>query len=258
MDAIVIAGGIPQPGEPLYEYTQGAPKAMLDVAGKPMIQWVLDALNQANTVERVVLVGLPLESEVQCPKLQARLPNRGSMLEHIRMGVSTVLEINPQASHVMLCSSDIPGITPEMVNWVVNTAMQSDDDVYYTIVPRSIMETRYPGSRRSYTRLKDMEVCGGDINIIRAKTATEEEALWERIIAARKNVFKQAALIGYGTLILLLLRQIDLEHAVRRACRRLKVRGRALVSPYAELAMDIDKPHQLEIMRADLAQRGSA
>ena len=47
MDAIVTAGGIPQPGEPLYEYTLGASKAMLDVVGKPMIQWVLDALEGA-------------------------------------------------------------------------------------------------------------------------------------------------------------------------------------------------------------------
>ena len=29
MDAIVTAGGIPQPGEPLYEYTQGKSKALL-------------------------------------------------------------------------------------------------------------------------------------------------------------------------------------------------------------------------------------
>ncbi len=258
MDAVVIAGGIPQPGEPLFDYTQGAPKALLDIAGKPMIQWVLDALSEAETVERVILVGLSPEYRLHCPKLQAWLPNQGGMLQNIRAGVSKVLEINPQAHHVLLCSSDIPGVTREMVDWVVNTAMQSDDDVYYTIVPRPVMEARYPTSRRSYTRLKDMEVCGGDINIIRAKTATEEETLWERIIAARKNVFKQAALIGYGTLILLLLRQIDLEHAVRRASHRLRVKGRALVAPYAELAMDVDKPHQLEIMRADLAQRGSS
>ncbi len=44
MDAIVIAGGVPTPVEPLYPYTQGKPKALLDLCGKPMIQWVLDAL----------------------------------------------------------------------------------------------------------------------------------------------------------------------------------------------------------------------
>ena len=34
--------------------------------------------------------------------------------------------------------------------------------------------------------------------------------------------------------------------------KRLKVAGRAVVCPYAEVGMDVDKPHQLEIMRADL------
>ncbi len=59
MDAIVTAGGIPQPGEPLYEYTQGISKAMLDVAGKPMIQWVLKALDEAATIDKVIIIGLP-------------------------------------------------------------------------------------------------------------------------------------------------------------------------------------------------------
>lgn len=37
MDAIVTAGGIPKPDEPLYVRTQGQSKALLDVNGKPMI-----------------------------------------------------------------------------------------------------------------------------------------------------------------------------------------------------------------------------
>ena len=50
MDAIVIAGGVPKPEDPLYEYTQGQPKALLDIAGKSMVQWVLDALAEADSI----------------------------------------------------------------------------------------------------------------------------------------------------------------------------------------------------------------
>jgi hypothetical protein len=32
-------------------------------------------------------------------------------------------------------------------------------------------------------------------------------------------------------------------------------RGRAILCPYAEMGMDVDKPFQLEIMREDLAGR---
>jgi NDP-sugar pyrophosphorylase family protein len=62
MDALVLAGGIPQPGEPLYEFTQGKPKALLDISGKPMVQWVLDALSQARSIDRVVVVSLEEDS----------------------------------------------------------------------------------------------------------------------------------------------------------------------------------------------------
>ena len=49
MDAIVTAGGIPRPEDPLYTYSHGDSKALIDVAGKPMIQWVLDALGRGET-----------------------------------------------------------------------------------------------------------------------------------------------------------------------------------------------------------------
>jgi hypothetical protein len=96
------------------------------------------------------------------------------------------------------------------------------------------------------------------MNVIRSLTVTQDEELWKRLIAARKNVFKQAALLGYDTLFLLLLRRITMEGAVKRASRRLNVAGRGILCPYAEVGMDVDKPHQLEIMRADLAKKRSA
>ena len=57
MDAIVTAGGIPQPDDPLYVYAKGDAKALIDIAGKPMIQWVLDALSDAKNVDNVIEIG---------------------------------------------------------------------------------------------------------------------------------------------------------------------------------------------------------
>lgn len=254
MDAVVTAGGIPQPGEPLYEFTQGKYKAMLDIAGKPMIQWVLDALEAAHSVARVVVVGMDDSNGLEGSKIAAFLPNQGGMLDNIRGGTEKMFEINPQVNHVLTVSSDIPAITAEMVNWLVETAMQTDHDAYYNIITREVMEARYPTSRRSYVHLRGMEVCGGDLNVIRARIVLGKEELWERIIAARKNAFKQAALIGYDTLFLLLFRALTIEGAEKTAAKRLGLSARALLCPYAEIGMDVDKPHQLEIMRADLAR----
>lgn len=258
MDAVITAGGIPQPGEPLYEDTRGLSKALLEVAGKPMVQWVVDALCQSTIVERIVVVGLPPESDLQCSKLIDYLPNQESMLENIRAGVKKIQEYNPRAEHILLVSSDIPAITGEMVDWVARTALETDDDVYYNVIRREVMEARYPNSRRSYTRLRGMEVCGGDLNLIHVRMMAGKNDVWEKIIASRKNVFKQAALIGYDTLLLLMLRLIDLDQAVNMVSRRLKIKGRGLVCPYAEIGMDVDKPFQLEMIRADLSRKAHA
>src|SRR5512144_3068558 len=102
MDAIVIAGGIPEPGEPLYEYTRGQAKALLDIAGKPMVQWVLDAITGSKDVENVVLIGLTAESGVSCTKPTTFIPNQGQMLDNIRAGMQKILEINPSSSHTLV------------------------------------------------------------------------------------------------------------------------------------------------------------
>jgi hypothetical protein len=156
---------------------------------------------------------------------------------------------------VLSVSSDIPAITAEMVDWTVDTCQETDHDIYYNLITRQVMEARFPNSKRSYVRVDDVEVCGGDLNMIRARTVTANEELWERIIAARKNAFKQAALVGYDTLFLLLLHRLTIESTIQRVSKRLNIRGRAVFCPYAEIGMDVDKPHQLEILRADLARR---
>jgi GTP:adenosylcobinamide-phosphate guanylyltransferase len=255
MDAIVTAGGVPQPGEPLYEYTRGISKALLDVSGKPMIQWVLDALTAASTIDRVLIMGLPAESEISCPKLVSYLPSQGDMVANIRAGISELLRINPQAQHVLLASSDIPCITSEMVDWVVKTTMQTDEDAYYNVISRQVMEKRFPTSNRSYIKLKDVEVCGADMNVVATRLVTTNDEVWIKLVSARKNALKQAALLGFDTLFLLLLHAITLEAAVNKVTKRLNITGRAILCPYAEVGMDIDKPHQLEILRADLAQQ---
>lgn len=258
MDAIVTAGGIPQPGEPLYEYTLGASKAMLDVVGKPMIQWVLDALEGAKTIDGIVIIGLPPESEVASTKVIARIPNQGGMVDNIRTGVNKVLEMKPGAQHVLLVSSDIPTITADMVDWVVNTALETDHEAYYNVITRQVMEQRFPGSNRSYMRLRDVEVCGGDMNLIKTSLVTQNDELWNKLVAARKNALKQAALIGYDTLFLVYFRLVDLDGAVKKAAKRLHLTGRAVLCPYAEIGMDVDKPFQLEMVRADLSHKSPA
>jgi GTP:adenosylcobinamide-phosphate guanylyltransferase len=252
MDALVTAGGVPAPDDPLYEYSQGESKALIDIGGKPMIQWVLDAISGSSQVDHVVIIGIDESSGVTCNKPTRFVPSHGNMINNIRVGVEEVVKLNLQTKYILVVSSDIPAITAEMVDWVVDTAMETQDDMYYSVVEREVMEKRFPGSKRTYTKLKGIHLSGGDMNVVSKDTVMSKQGLWNRMEAARKNPFKQAALVGFDTLFLILFRLVDLEGVVKNASKRLKMSLRAIVSPYAEIAMDVDNPHQLEILRADL------
>ena len=255
MDAIVTAGGIPLPEEPLYTYTNGNSKAMLDIAGKPMIQWVLDALGDSEKVENVIIIGLPPESDVTCKKPMHFIANQGRMLANIVAGVEKVIEVNAEAEYVLVVSSDIPGITGKMVDWLTDTCMQTKEDIYYGVVSREVMEARYPGSNRTYTKLKDIQLCGADMHIAHVSMATEHLDMWEELIGNRKSPLKQAATIGFGTLFRVATRSITLADLVTTITRRLGITGRPIIWEHAEPAMDVDKPHQLEILRADMEKQ---
>ena len=255
MDAVITAGGIPLPNDPLYEYTRGESKAMLDIAGKPMIQWTLDALGEAKNVDNVIITGLSSKSDLKCKKPLYYLSNQGKMLDNLIVGVNKSLELNPRNKYVLLVSSDIPALKANMVDWLITTCMETSDDIYYGVCPREVMEARYPGSKRTYTKLKDMEVCGADINVSHIRMASEHLDTWETLIANRKNPVAQAQVMGLGTLYLLLTRQATLQDFVERVSKRVGIKGRAIVWPYAEPRMDVDKPNQLEMMRADLAKQ---
>ncbi len=252
MDALIIAGGLPKPGDLLYEETQGKSKALLDVAGKPMVQWVLDALDGSDNIDEIFIIGLNDLEGVNSKKQLHQIEDQGGMISNIKAGVQMIEKMKPGTKHVLVSAADIPAVTSEMVDWLIDQTKGKDFDINYNVVERSIMESRFPGSNRTYTKLKGIHLCGGDMNIISTWTVTAKDGLWSKLEAARKNVFRQASLIGLDTLFLIIFRLLNFEGIANYAQKKLGMKILALQTPYAEIAMDVDKPHQLKILRDDL------
>jgi molybdopterin-guanine dinucleotide biosynthesis protein A len=253
MDAILTAGGVPRPDEPLYAKTMGGFKALLDVNGKPLIQWVLDGLNGSRSISRIVIVGLPPDASLQSKKPLVFLEDHGDILNNIQAGALELLRNDPDTDKFLIVASDVPGATAEMIDWLVQRVKETDHDLYYFVVERSRMEKRYPGARRTYLRMKEIEVCGGDINAARASIFKKTNPLWDKIIEARKNPIKQASLLGFDFLLKVVFHQLTLQQAESSISKHLGIAGRVIVCPYAELGMDVDKPFQLDLVTSDLA-----
>ena len=256
MDAVVLAGGIPLEGEPLYSVSQGRPKALLTVAGTPMVQWVMDALAAAKHIRRVFVVGL--DGGLRFPRTISYIPNHGDLLDNIVIGARTLLESEPQVPNFLLISSDIPAVTGPQIDWVIEQTFASQHEFYYCVLERKVMEGLFPGCRRTFFRFRDGEVCGGDLAVIGMSVFSTDSGVWHRLTQARKNRWKTAAIIGFDVLLLFLLRLLTIDGAVRTASRRLGVRGTVLFCPYPEVGMDVDKPFQLDILNEFLNRRGKA
>jgi len=250
--AVIAAGSNNTATDPLHKYAEGQPKAMISIAGQPMITYVIDSLAGSEYIQDIVVVGLPESSDLGDTHLIDQLPDAGSIIDNYRAGMTHEQKKIPLLDAIVLCSCDIPAITPQIVDSFIGQCLQSDHELYYSIVERSVMEARFPGSNRSYVQLRDGYFAGGDILLARSGLILNNEELWNCLESSRKNAFRQAHLLGISTLIKLLTRRLSLDEIERRACTVLSIRGKAMLVPHAEVGMDVDNPTQLAIIRADI------
>ncbi len=254
---VVLAGSSAREKDPLAPHTQGQPKGLLPIAGRPMLAYVVDALAGSRYVCAVIVVGLPPEARPALSVPVTYLPPHGDLIQNAEAGIAYALRTFPDLTGVLVSSADIPLLTAQIVDRFVEECLQTDHDIYYSIVERSVMEGRFPTSRRSYVRLAEGEFAGGDLFLVRAGARMADPELWRRVTNARKSALNQARLIGGPWAVLkLLLGRMSLAEAERRAGRALQIRGRAVVSPDPEVGMDVDKPFQLEIVQSVLEGGG--
>ena len=252
VDAVILAGGEPDKADPLVEYAQAQKKALIQIAGKEMARYVVEAIAGSSQVGRIFIVGLSPEDGVEFATPVEYVEAAGSMLDNIVAGMERVTEVDPDVERVIVSSADIPLVTTEMVDYFIDTCLETDHDVYYTIVEKSTMEARFPGSRRSFVPLRGGSFAGGDLNMAKVSAIQANLPLARQALEARKNTWQQVSLLGIGTLIKFALRRLTVADAERVASRALGCQGRAVITPYPEMGMDVDKPHQLDMARAIL------
>ena len=253
--AVVAAGSNATESDPLRQDAEGKPKAMIPIAGQPMITYVIDSLANSAYIQDIVVVGLPESADLGNDHQIGRLPDAGSIIDNYRSGMTYARKGTPLLDAIILCSCDIPTITPQIVDSFISQCLQSEHDLYYSVVERSVMESRFPGSNRSYVHLRDADFAGGDILLAKPGLILDNRELWSRLESSRKNAFRQARLLGIVTLIKLLTRRLSLDEIERRACKVLGIDGKVIPVAHAELGMDVDTPVQLEIVCADIERR---
>lgn len=241
----VILAGAPADPEMQAKYSVKN-RAEVPIAGKPMVQYVVDALKDSSNVGNICLIG-----DVQCEGTDKVIPSAGSMINNLVAGVGAC-----EGDHVLISTSDIPMLTAEAVDDFIGRCGDLSADLYYAIIPKGDCEKRFPGMRRTYVRLAEATFTGGNMVIISSEFVRKNSEYLRQVFEVRKKPLKLAGLIGVGTLIRAIIAQkvwagaINLPLLERTAGRVLNADLKAVQTPYAEIGSDVDDLEQASYLEA--------
>lgn len=257
MHCLILAGGEVRPEDPLYPYTLGKPKALIDMGGVSMLERVVDSLQSSRQVEEILVVGID-EATAAGYGLNFRRPihfiaDQGGMVANMLAGAAWFRRNLPDTALVLGCSADIPALTSEIVDEFIDACRPWEKAIYYSFVSRDILEARFPHSNRTYSRISGQEVAGGDMVMARIEVVERNRELIESLTGARKQPWRVAKVVGLGMLLKFLFRRVTFEDMERTASRILGVPAQVIRFNHAELAMDADKPSQVDMLRAEFA-----
>lgn len=239
----------------MYQLTQGKSKALLDMGGRTMLERVLDALQNSQTVGEIVVVGLGNDMGMTFQKPVSHVIDQGSLLKNVLAGIAKMRELHPETNLVLICSADIPTITPAIVDDFIANCAPYDKGMVYNFVDKPTLEARFPHSNRTYVKLKDALIAGGDMTLIQADLSDTNREMWEALTNARKHAWQLARVVGFRVLLKFLLRQLSIADIEATAQRITGRPCQVMLNPHAEIAMDADKPEQVQLLREDIERR---
>lgn len=225
-------------------------RGMVEIGGKTMLQWVVDALNASGRLQRVLVIG-----DAAADGVDIVLPGGDSFLDNIMLGLK---HVESQDRALVVCS-DIPLITGEAVSDFVRRAEETGADFCYPIISKQDCMSKYPGISRTYLKIREGTFTGGNMVLVSPEFMQRNEEVIKQAYTSRKNVVALARIIGFATLIRAVMAQLlfpsllAIPRLEQRVGNMLGGSVRAVVSPYPEIGEDVDKLEDVEEIRKVMA-----
>lgn len=256
LDAVILGGGTLKgldDAAAAAEAGRGS-KALLQLNGREMIEYIIDALRAAPSIGRIVVVA-PAEAvaESWTSKVEAVIPAGDTIIDN---GVAALnfLKATPQgmSERVVFMTCDTPLISADAIEDFIKRSSDPAGEIFYPIISREVIEAKYPETKRTYATLKDGVYTGGNLAVVNPEAVLANLDLLQHVFDLRKSVPKLMMFLGPRFIIKLGLKSLSVPDIEKRATEMIHAKTVAVVTPFPEIGIDVDKPSDLELVREAL------
>lgn len=257
--ALVLAGR--RGGEdPVAQHAHVAAKCLVPAGGVPMVARVLDALDASPSVGRIIVVLEdpaildPLLGSQRWRREQSCTAMTGAASPSL--SVLKALDERPESLPMLVTTADHPLLSPEIVEHFCASARATGADVAAGVTTAEVIRAAYPETRRTYLRFRKSRCSGANLFALLTPGSRRAVAFWRRVEQDRKRPWRMVRAFGLGPLLAYALGRLSLDAAMARASEIIGADVAAVRLPFAEAAIDVDKPADLALVEAILARRG--
>lgn len=234
--------------------TTATERALIPVAGKPLIEYVLQSLATVSPVTRIICVTTPLALQYLPAKIGEipviGLPSGDKLTHNLFAGARAAT-----SEQILIVTGDGPLATGRTWMQFLDGASVNQLEAAYAVVREDKMEAQFPGAKRTYARFNDGAFSGGNAFLVPRAKLENLESLIETAFAARKNPLGMARLLGLGFIFKALTKRLSVDEAETKVSLLLECRAGRVEVPDATIGFDVDKLEDLQAAEKFLAER---
>lgn len=235
MNALILAGARNEGLE--HALPSGAYRAGLVVGGRTLLESALAALIGLPGLEKIVLVGAAeLVPDAYRTALAEIVPPGGDLLTNLEKGLAAL----PHDAPVLVAASDMPLLTKAALGDFVAKCAEREAEIHYPIIRREVYEAAYPGSNRTYLRVRDGVFTGGNMVLLSPATFHRYKHLIAKAVAWRKQPRRLGRLLGFRFVLGLLGCRYTVAEIEAKIGSYLGLRVAAVETSFSEIGFDVD------------------
>lgn len=228
-------------------------KTTIPIGGIPMLTRVASALRQSGVVKSlsIAIEDAELANGIVAGPVTVLPPAHSAPASVIAALSSGKLDYP-----VLVTTGDHALLTPDMVRHFCRESLAMDADITVGLATAETIMTAYPDSIRTFFRLGPDRVSGCNLFALKSASALRLLDRWQYLEQVRKKPWRLVAAFGLWPLLRFATGQLDLEQAFQVVSRRLDLLARPVIMPFAEAAIDVDKPADKELAERIVARHG--